>query len=143
MRYKVFLDTNILLSGIFFNGNESKILDLVEIDFITSEDVVEELYKIVKKKLKYLKERSLEIALTETKRALADIVVVQRPKYVKKVQEAANLISHKKDVPILAAALPVKPDYFLTGDSHFFTDKVRDAVTVITAKEFLHKIRKK
>lgn len=30
MRYKVFLDTNILLSGIFFEGNESKILDLIE-----------------------------------------------------------------------------------------------------------------
>ncbi|MEW6419288.1 MAG: hypothetical protein AB1480_14450 [Nitrospirota bacterium] len=30
MRYKVFVDTNILLSGIFFDGNESRIL--VEID---------------------------------------------------------------------------------------------------------------
>lgn len=40
MRYRVFLDTNILLSGIFFEGNESKILDLVELDLITSEDVI-------------------------------------------------------------------------------------------------------
>jgi len=30
MRYKVFVDTNILLSGIFFEGNESRILDLYE-----------------------------------------------------------------------------------------------------------------
>lgn len=29
MRYKVFVDTNILLSGVFFDGNESMILDLV------------------------------------------------------------------------------------------------------------------
>ncbi len=35
------------------------------------------------------------------------------------------------------------PDYFLTGDAHFHTDKVRDVVTVMTAKEFLNKIRKK
>ena len=27
MRYKVFIDTNILLSGIFFEGNESRIFD--------------------------------------------------------------------------------------------------------------------
>ncbi len=27
MRYRVFLDTNILISGIFFEGNESKVLD--------------------------------------------------------------------------------------------------------------------
>lgn len=143
MRYKVFLDANILLSGIFFEGNESMILDLVEIEFITSEDVVDELFKVIKKKLKYLKERSLEIALAETKRALSDIVVVQKPKYIKKIQEADRLISHKKDVPILAAVLAIKPDYFLTGDSHFFTDKIKHAVTVMTAKEFLNKIKKK
>lgn len=50
MRYRVFLDTNILLSGIFFEGNESKILDLLELDLITSEDVVNELHKVVRKK---------------------------------------------------------------------------------------------
>ena len=53
MRYKIFVDTNILLSGIFFEGNESRILDLVELDLVTSEDVVDELRKVVKKKLKY------------------------------------------------------------------------------------------
>ncbi|MEW6109634.1 MAG: putative toxin-antitoxin system toxin component, PIN family [Nitrospirota bacterium] len=143
MRYKVFLDTNILLSGIFFEGNESKILDLIEIEFVTSEDVVDELFEVVKKKLKHLKERNLEIALAETDRALSDIVVVQRSKYAKKVHEAESLISHKKDVPILAAVLSVKPDYFLTGDSHFFTDKIKDAVTVMTAREFLDKIKMK
>jgi len=51
MRYKVFLDTNILISGIFFEGNESKVLDMMEVDLITCEDVVEELRKVVKKKL--------------------------------------------------------------------------------------------
>jgi len=35
VRYKVFIDTNILLSGIFFDGNESRILDMVELDLLT------------------------------------------------------------------------------------------------------------
>jgi predicted nucleic acid-binding protein len=73
MKYKVFVDTNILLSGIFFEGNESSILDLIELDLITSEDAVVELRKVVKKKLKYLKERTFEIALAETEKALADV----------------------------------------------------------------------
>jgi predicted nucleic acid-binding protein len=47
MRYKVFVDTNILLSGIFFEGNESSILDLIELDLVTSEDVVFELRKVL------------------------------------------------------------------------------------------------
>jgi predicted nucleic acid-binding protein len=48
----VFLDTNLLISGIFFEGNESKILDMAEIDLITSEDVVRELGKVTIKKFK-------------------------------------------------------------------------------------------
>ncbi len=76
MRSRVFVDTNILLSGIFFEGNESRILDLVELDLVTSEDIVDELRRVVKKKLKYLKERTLEIALAETEKALSDIVII-------------------------------------------------------------------
>ena len=81
MRYKVFVDTNILVSGIFFEGNESVILDMVELDLITSEDAVVELRRVVSKKLKYLKERTFEIALAETEKALADIIVIPRTKY--------------------------------------------------------------
>jgi len=141
MRFKVFLDTNILLSGIFFDGNEAKILDLVEIEFVTSEDVVEELRKVVKKKLKYLKERTFEIALSETERALSDITVISRSKYNHKIKEAESLITHKKDVSILAAVLYLKPDYFLTGDAHFFTDKIKNIVNVFAVKDFLVKIK--
>jgi len=143
MKYKVFVDTNILLSGIFFEGNESRILDLVEIDLITSEDNVAELRKVIVKKLRYLKERTLEIALAETERSLSDIEVIPRSKYGSKIKEASLLISHKKDIPILAAVLAVKPDYFLTGDTHFFTEKIKKVVSVISAKEFLEKITRK
>jgi len=85
MRYKVFVDTNILLSGIFFKGNESGILDLIELDLVTSEDVVFELRRVVKKKLKYLNERTFEIALAETEKALADVAVIPRTKYSHKL----------------------------------------------------------
>ncbi len=141
MKYKVFVDTNILLSGIFFEGNESSILDVVELDLITSEDAVVELRRVVRKRLKYLKERTFEIALAETEKALTDIVVIPRTKYSHKLKEAEFLIKHKKDIPILAAVLSVKPDYFLTGDAHFFTDNIKNIVNVITAKDFLAKIR--
>jgi predicted nucleic acid-binding protein len=141
MKYKVFVDTNILISGIFFEGNEANILDMVELDLITSEDVVVELQRVVKKKLKYLKERTFEIALVETEKALTDIVVIPRTKYNHKLREAELLIKHKKDIPILAAVLYVKPDYFLTGDAHFLVDSIKKYVNVITARDFLAKIK--
>jgi predicted nucleic acid-binding protein len=87
MRYKVFLDTNILLSGIFFEGNESKVFDIVEVELVTCEDVVDELYKVINKKLKYLKDRTLAITLSETERALGDVAILKKPKYAQKLKK--------------------------------------------------------
>ena len=112
-------------------------------DLVTSEDNVAELKKVIIKKLRYLKERTLEIALAEAERALGDIEMVHQSKYSKKIKEASLLITHKKDIPILAAVLAVKPDYFLTGDTHFFTEKVKGVIFVLSAKEFLEKIKRK
>lgn len=33
MRYRIFLDTNVILSGIFFEGNEAKLLLYLEIPY--------------------------------------------------------------------------------------------------------------
>ena len=143
MRYKVFLDTNILLSGIFFEGNEAKILDLVEIQLVTCDNVVAELREVVSKKLRYLKDRTLEIALLETERAISDIEIIPEIKYKKKIKEAEALITHKKDSHILAAVLYAKPDFLITGDSHFFTERVKKVVRVINAKELLDSVKKK
>ena len=140
MRCRIFLDTNILISGIFFDGNESKILDMPEVELITCEDVVYELKSVTKKKLKYLDQRNLEIALIEVDRALNDIKIVPREKYLQKFLEAEGLITHKKDVPILSAALYASADYLLTGDLHFFTDKVQTMLKVRKAREFLDEI---
>ncbi len=141
MIYRVFLDTNILLSGIFFDGNESKILDVVELNLVTSEDVVDELRRAVRKKLKYLTARTIEIALAETEKALSDIVIVPRAKYSHKLREAETLMKYRKDIPILAAVLYTKPDYFLTGDMHFSTGQIKKIVNVINAKDFLSRIK--
>jgi predicted nucleic acid-binding protein len=141
MKYRVFVDTNILLSGIFFEGNEASILDMVELDLMTCEDAVDELRRIVRKKLKYLKERTLEIALAETEKALSDIVIIPRTRYSHMLKEAGLLMRHKKDIPILAAVLSIRPDYFLTGDAHFFTDSIKSIVQVMTAGDFLARIK--
>ena len=53
-----------------------------------------------------------------------------------------GLIAHKKDIPILAAALYANVDYLLTGDLHFFTDKVKSKLKVRKAREFLDEIEK-
>ena len=137
MRPSVFLDTNVLVSGIFFEGNESRVLDIVEIDLLTCEDAIDELHVVIHRKLKSLKGRTLEIALKETERALSDIAVLPRARYAHKLKDARGLLRHKKDAHILAAVLYAKPDFFLTGDSHFFIESVQSKVRVMAARDFL------
>jgi len=113
----------------------------VELNLVTSEDAVDELRRVVRKKLKYLTSRTIEIALAETEKALSDIVIVPKAKYSHKLREAESLIKYRKDIPILAAVLYIEPDYFLTGDMHFFTDQIKKIVNVINARDFLSRIK--
>ena len=110
-------------------------------NLVTSEDVVDELRKVVRKKLKYLTARTIEIALAETEKALSDIVIVPRAKYSHQLREAKTLMKYRKDIPILAAVLYIKPDYFLTGDMHFSTDQIKKIVNVVNARDFLSRIK--
>ena len=55
---RVFLDTNILISGIFFSGIESKLLSLSKIEFITSDTAVSELKEVVMRKFVSIKAES-------------------------------------------------------------------------------------
>ena len=116
-------------------------LSEAELDLMTSEDALDELQKIIRKKLKYLKGRTFAIALGETEKALSDIIIIPQEQYRHKLKEAESLIRHKKDVPILAAVLHAKPDYFLTGDAHFFTDTIKKMVQVITTRDLLAKVK--
>ena len=123
MKLRVFVDTNILLSGIFFKGNEAEVLDLVEIELLTCEDVVDELRKVVKRKLKYLKERTFEIALSETERALSDITIIPRAKYSQKIKEADGADSTQKRCSYPCRSALCKTRLFFNGRFSFFHGK--------------------
>ena len=108
---KVFIDTNILISGIFFRGNESKLLRIPEVEFITSQTAVEELRHILKIKFRSLKVESLKVAIEEVNKAMKDIHVVQDVTCGKYIKEARKLVKGKNDQKIMAAVLSSKPNY--------------------------------
>ena len=70
--------------------------------------------------------------LLEIDRAMCDIEIIPRKRYMGKFTKAKELIAHEKDIPILAAALYTKADYLLTGDSHFFADKIKSTIKIRT-----------
>jgi len=144
VRRKVFVDTNVLISGIFFKGNESKLLSMSNIDLITSDTVVEELKEVVKRKLKSLKTENLRIAFEKIDLALKDFTkIVKEEESQPELKRALKLISNEKDVKILAAALVIKTDHFVTGDEDFFIPEIKKVINVQRTKEVLKDIKNK
>jgi predicted nucleic acid-binding protein len=103
LRKIVFLDANVIISGTFFEGNESKLISLEDIDLYTSDIVVQEVKEVAIKKFKSLKTEDKRIALLEIERSLIDFVsIVEEKDYLKKVGEARKLIRKEKDSKILS-----------------------------------------
>ena len=55
MRKKIFIDANVIISGTFFEGNESKLISLEDLDLYTSDVVIEEVKDVAMRKFKSLK----------------------------------------------------------------------------------------
>lgn len=125
---KVFLDTDILVSGIFFSSNESRLLSFPNVELFTSDITLEELKEVVSRKFASLKTESRRIAFQEIYKATGDIHIVSERISAKYLSEAATLVKGENDKKILAAVLYIKPDFFVTGDHHFHTAEVKKRV---------------
>ena len=132
----VFVDTNVLVSGIFFDGPEAELLDTRGIRLITAEVCERELEEGSIRKADAFGV-SEEGALEILEGALVDIDVVPEEKYEKRYDEAVELVGKGSDAEVLACALIVEPDYFVTGDKDFHTEEVREMVDVVETTDVL------
>jgi len=137
----VFIDTNVIISGIFFSGLESKILDSRQLRLVTADICKEETLEVVERKFEDLSSRSLEKVLDEVEEALMDIDVIKEEEYREKMDVAENCVDGKNDRKVLAAVLAYEPDHFITGDGDFHNEEVRGKVDMIRSRDLLDKIR--
>jgi len=143
LKPRVFLDTNILISGIFFSGLESKLLSLGDLEFETAAICKEETLEVTKRKFKSFGVKNLETALKEVENSFADIKIIPKEEYENSIDDAKILIPNKiNDQKVLAAALASKPDYFVTGDEDFHTREIKSKVKVVKTKELLEEINR-
>lgn len=137
---KVIVDTNILLSGLFFKGNERKLIEkalLEEIQLIVPEHVLIETRNVVERKSRDFgnKPEAMAVLGAITNKA----VIIPIKEYKSLLPKAKQMIRDKKDSPILAAVLSTKHDFFLSGDKDFRVLKLK---THISSKELLSRINK-
>jgi putative PIN family toxin of toxin-antitoxin system len=129
---RVVIDTNVLISAIFWTGKPKQILNKVrqeEITFLTSEALLEELKTVLGREDKPFKlsEEEAEHIVT----AMRDLA------------EVANMCSHvsachdQKDNRVLECAIDGNADFIITGDFHLLQLSSFQKIRILTVADFL------
>lgn len=140
-KIKVFIDTNIIISGTFFKGNEAKLLSLFDIELYTCDIVIEEAKEVVRRKLKYLGAETLGVSLEKLENSFQGFTkIVTFAEYHNKINISQQYLSKEADSKVLAAVLYVNPDYFVTGDTDFYSEEISKIVNICKTKDLLRKI---
>lgn len=130
---KIFLDTNIFISGFFFDGNERKIVEhrSKNVKYYTSEQVTDEIQSVLLNKFNvdkntikyYVAKIILEFALI-------------KPKYHLNI-----MVRDEKDTNILKSALAGNCTYLITGDKDLLTIKHVENTKIITSKQLIEELK--
>jgi len=140
-KQKIFVDSNVIISGTFFPGLESVVLRIVDADIISADICYEEVLEVARRKFKNFRIEEKIIALEEVKKSFEGIKIIRENGYKGKMKEASKFVRGKNDRKVLAAVLAVNSDYFVTGDKHFHTRGVREKVKVVTTRELLRSLK--
>ena len=115
-KLKIFLDSNVLISGLYSEkGGPGMILDYFiagKISIIISQKVLNEVIEVLSEKLQKMLHFLQEFLLSYPPEIIKDA----KPENIKKWSGLVN----EDDAMILESAMSCQPDYFITGDKHFF-----------------------
>lgn len=131
---RIMLDTNILISVIFFPSNQTRNLIkriTEQNEIVICDYVIEELSLVIEKKFSSRKS-ALKVFFHNLP---FDLVQVKRNPEKEKYPE----IRDEKDFPILVTAIESDIDIFLTGDKDFLALKDIKKPKMMTMTEYLEK----
>ncbi|MHB1275296.1 MAG: putative toxin-antitoxin system toxin component, PIN family [Candidatus Humimicrobiaceae bacterium] len=135
-KLKVFLDSNVFISGLYSEkGAPGLIMNnyiLGRIDISISQKVLNEIIIVLKKKLPSILTLLQKFLLTYPPEIIKDPPAEAVKKW--------NDIINENDAAILESAIYCNPDYFITGDKHFFESPIiaeKSGLQIIKPQEFL------
>ena len=128
---EVVLDTNVFISGFFWNGSSRRILDLwrkVDLNIVISMEIISEIVKVLK---------DFKIQMPDDKRKnLIDLIVSKS--IIVTPNEKLNVIKDDPDDnKFLEAAISGKASYIITQDKHLLKIKQFKDIKIINPEEFL------
>lgn len=125
-------DTNVIVSALLWEGNESKIIGLVEegkIKLLTSVTLLNELKKVLMYKRFGLDEKTVD---DNVKYILTISEIISPKRSLRVIRE------DPADDKVLECALEGKARYIVSGDKHLLRLKEFRGIKVIRAKELLN-----
>lgn len=133
---RVMLDTNVLISGMVFQGPERRLLES-----ILKNDHVLVLCEQTETEAEMVLLRKFSISERFLKNFLQLFRLERVPLPLRAdIEKACGLIRDPNDAPILAAAITARPDVFVTGDKDFHTPEVKKLIPVQTASQALNSL---
>ena len=128
---RVVLDTNVLVSGLNFPGNERLVLELAlrgRFELYLSPFILEEAAGVLGRKFDWAEERSSEALI-----ALANVATVIEPAQLPEV-----IAGDHPDNRVLECAVAAKAEYLVTGDRrHLMPLEEYQGATILNVPRFL------
>ena len=128
---RVVLDTNVIVSGLNFPGNERLVLELAlrgRFQLCLSPFILEEVAGVLGRKFDWAEERSAQAV-----RALGDAATIVEPRRVPEAIEGGH-----PDNRILECVVEVSADYLVTGDRrHLLPLEEHQGARILNAPRFL------
>ena len=126
---KVVLDTNILISSLFWKGIPRRVVDLAisgHIQSVTSWEILDELQTVLSE--------DFQMPLIKVKDVLRDVLSFSQ---LVKSKPLKMKIRDLDDIRIITAAIAAKADYIITGDKDLLTLHQFNKINIITPSEFI------
>jgi putative PIN family toxin of toxin-antitoxin system len=144
---KIVLDTNVIISGIFWKGPSNEILRLIEtrddLHFVQSLETYKELEEVIRRgKFAEIKtKRKLNIdTILESIITICKFYHIPADTIEKAKSEV--IIEDADDLKFLELAIEVEADFIISGDPHLLDiDKYRN-IKIVKPREFLEKFLK-
>ena len=140
MNVKAVFDTNILISGLLFKGNESQLLNFVEsgeVELFISAELVAELEKV----LNYPK--VVKVLIRQQKNKETCLLTVTNISSLVEPRVRVDVTADVDDNRVLECAVEAGAGYIVSGDSHLLDLKSYKGIQVVSSKRMIEVLGKK
>jgi len=138
---RVAVDTNTLVSGLFFAGNERRLLLAAfegRVRLVLSAHVVEETFEVIEETFRARPDLRDALRLLEIVFGQAELV--PEASYALLVPRWAERVRDRKDAPVLACASAAKVDLLVSGDTDLLVLRRVDGIPIVRTDDALRRI---